>query len=462
MVFKRKPRSERDSIEFTKYDEPDYERPNLSWEVALLLLTALVFSALAWVFLKGQPDENKANAHEVVEFNWKRLFGGSEQQTSLIDKPQRVNELWEKANFFLARDRLTSPPEDNALEVILEIQEIAPSSDKAVKGLQRISERYMQMIDRLISERDKTLLEATLISARKLVPHVQKTEYEAALEAGRKALVEMELNAVNRAKNVKRADYSAFQDKLADGTSGPVMIYLPAGSFMMGSPSDEFARDVDEGVQREIAVNAFAISKAEVSFAEYERFARAIGKPLPSDNGWGFGERPAINVSWHEAREYALWLGRQTGHRYRLPTEAEWEYAARAGTRGPCVFGQCLSSEQVNISGQDSIPNCEPIDTNRAKTLPVRTLQTNPWGLYHVHGNVREWVEDCWLGNLEYPSAKPLYIAEGGGCGVAGHKRVVRGGSWSSTQRSSRISNRFAIGESERSSEVGIRLARDI
>jgi hypothetical protein len=119
-----------------------------------------------------------------------------------------------------------------------------------------------------------------------------------------------------------------FRDPLKDGGEGPEMVQIPAGEFTIGSP-DEANWDSDEGPRRRISVAGFAIGKYEVSFDEYDRFCEATGRDKPGDSGWGRGKRPVINVSWHDAAAYAQWLSAQTGKSYRLPSEAEWEYAVR-------------------------------------------------------------------------------------------------------------------------------------
>ena len=144
----------------------------------------------------------------------------------------------------------------------------------------------------------------------------------------------------------------------------------------------------------------------------------------PADRGWGRGLRPVINVSWKQVAAYAQWLSEQTGKYYRLPSEAEWEYAARAGTSTPFWWGESINTDLANYDGNYSYDG-GPEGEYRRQTMPVDRFDPNPWGLYQVHGNVWEWVQDCW--NDSYDGAPDDGSAwEQGDCG----RRLLRGGSW--------------------------------
>jgi formylglycine-generating enzyme required for sulfatase activity len=207
------------------------------------------------------------------------------------------------------------------------------------------------------------------------------------------------------ALGVARTPGSTFRDPLADGTKGPEMVVIGAGAFLMGSPASEPERETNEGPQHQVVIaEPFAIGKYEVTFEEYDRFARATGRALPDDEGWGRGRRPVIAVSWDDATAYAQWLSAQSGRDYRLPSEAEWEYAARAGTLTPFWTGNCIHTSEENYDGDRDYNWCgAKTGVDRGKTLPVGSLQANPWGLYDTAGNVWEWTEDCW--NDDYQGA---------------------------------------------------------
>jgi formylglycine-generating enzyme required for sulfatase activity len=139
-----------------------------------------------------------------------------------------------------------------------------------------------------------------------------------------------------------------FRDSLASRGSGPAMAVIPAGSFLMGSPSSEEGRASDEGPQHIVTIRRlFAIGVYAVTFDEYDAFCAATGRNKPEDQGWGRGSRPVINVSWYGAVAYCEWLSQETGHTYRLPSEAEWEYACRAGSATPFHFGETITTDQA-------------------------------------------------------------------------------------------------------------------
>ena len=240
----------------------------------------------------------------------------------------------------------------------------------------------------------------------------------------------------------------------------PEMVVVPAGSFMMGSPSSEEGRDDDEGpVHRVTIPAAFAVGKYEVTFSEWEACVAGGGCDghRPGDGGWGRGQRPVIDVTWKDARSYVGWLSRKTGKQYRLLSEAEWEYSARAGTTGPFHFGSTISTDQANYDGDGTYGSGrEGVD--RRKTVPVGSFPANGFGLHDMHGNVWEWVEDCrhdsYLGTPSDGSA----WTTGGECS----KRVLRGGSWINVPRVLRSADRNWSSTGNRYISVGFRVSRTL
>lgn len=180
----------------------------------------------------------------------------------------------------------------------------------------------------------------------------------------------------------------------------PEMVVIPAGSFMMGSPGSEAQRDSHEGPQHRVAIERpFAAGKYEVTFDEWDACVRENGCSYnPHDSGWGRGRRPVIYVSWNDAKAYAEWLSRKTGGNYRLLTEAEWEYVARAGTTTVFSFGNAIAPQQANYYNKVADAG-SPVAASRGQTVPVGSYPANAFGLHDVHGNAWEWTEDCWNGS---------------------------------------------------------------
>ena len=240
----------------------------------------------------------------------------------------------------------------------------------------------------------------------------------------------------------------------------PEMVVVPAGEFQMGSPEWETGREDDEEPRHRVRIpRTFAVGKYEVTFKEWD-VCVADGRCQgyrPDDEGWGRGRRPVVNVSWEDAKEYVEWLSEKTGKEYRLLTEAEWEYAARAGTTGPFHFGSTITPEQANYDGNYTYGS-GPRGRYRRRTVSVGTFPANGFGLHDVHGNVWEWVEDCL--NVDYsgaPTDGSVWLS-GGDCS----RRVLRGGSWNLEPRNLRSSIRFWSTASRRNNYIGFRIARTL
>ena len=238
----------------------------------------------------------------------------------------------------------------------------------------------------------------------------------------------------------------------------PEMVALPGGTLTMGSPANEKHRVVTEGPQRQVTIKPFAIGKHEVTFAEWDACVAGGGCNGYRPDDGSTGDRhtqPVSNVSWQEAQAYVSWLAKQTGKRYRLPTEAEWEYAARAGTTTPFWFGKTLSTAQANYDGRTRYGPGSRIGEYRRQTVPVGSLPANPWGLYEIHGNVWELVEDCWHSN--YKNAPPDSRAW---IEPSCTEHVVRGGSWEDNAKDLRSASRARIPPQNRHKTMGFRAAR--
>jgi formylglycine-generating enzyme required for sulfatase activity len=244
---------------------------------------------------------------------------------------------------------------------------------------------------------------------------------------------------------------SVFRDTLRDGSPGPEMFSIPRGEFRMGDIQGSGSAD-ERPVHSVRISRPFAMGRYEVTFDEYNVFARATGREQPADEGWGRDRRPVISVSWEDAVAYAEWLSKQTGKRYRLPTEAEWEYAARAGTETAYWWGDEIGKNRANCN------SCGSQWDNR-QTAPVGSFASNPWGLHDTAGNVHEWVQDCWHGNYNgAPEDGSKAWEEGGDCSL----RVVRGGSWYDRPWYVRSAFRNWFEPDDRGYYLGFRLAQDV
>ncbi len=310
-------------------------------------------------------------------------------------------------------------------------------------------------------ERFPALAEAVQTAATALRDAAARAEAErrAREEAERRAREQAEFERRRfLAKLATQPAGAVFRDPMASGGEGPEMVVIPARSFLMGSPDDEPEPDSDEGPQHRVTIaHPFALGRYAVTFDKYDAFCAATGRQKPDDAGWGRGRRPAINVSWGDASAYCAWLSGETGAAYRLPSEAEWEYAARAGTTTPFWWGRAITPDQANYNGTYAYTGGGAKGVWRQKTEPVDAFQPNPWGLYQVHGNVREWCQDAW--NDSYQGAPT-----DGSAWEAGDtsRAVLRGGSWSNVALVLRSAFRSWFWRVNRYNNVGFRLARTL
>lgn len=256
----------------------------------------------------------------------------------------------------------------------------------------------------------------------------------------------------------------------------PEMVSLPAGEFTFGSPLDELGRHEGEALSHPVAISQpFAISIHEITVGQYQAFVEATDRQVTTpcwafthEAGWDWHDdanwsntlfpqtnnHPVACVSWHDAAAYALWLSEETGEPYRLPTEEEWEYAARAGTTGPRTWqgpreDVCAHANINDISGKNRIWKvAEPCDDGWLYTARVGFFIANPFGLYDMQGNVWEWTQTCDSEGMNPDAACPA--------------RVLRGGAWFETPGPIRISVREWRDPNERFAWAGFRLVREV
>lgn len=229
------------------------------------------------------------------------------------------------------------------------------------------------------------------------------------------------------------------------------MVLIPAGHFEMGDLSGN-GGDSNEKPVHVVGLKGFWLSMFEVTFEQYDVYADATARPRPSDEGWGRGNRPVINVSWYDAQGFIAWLNDATGQKYRLPSEAEWEYAARAGNRTDFPWGDVFNPILANGRSAEA----EGADDEAVHTTPVGTFVANAWGLHDMIGNVWEWTQDCaHVGYKGAPADGSAWV-EGDCVG-----RMIRGAAWALPPSNLRVSYRFGTSAFRGEVNTGFRLARD-
>jgi len=264
-------------------------------------------------------------------------------------------------------------------------------------------------------------------------------------------------------------------DEFSDCPDCPVMVVVPAGMFTMGSPTSENLRADDEGPQHSVTISkAFAVGKFEITKGQYavfmldtnhdpgegcyvwrdSKFSKDVTANW-SNPGYKQNDRePVACVNWNDAQSYVAWLSNKTGKHYRLLTEAEWEFAARAGTVTAFWFGETITTSQANFRGAVT-DNGSSEEGSRGRTIDVGSFPPNNFGLYDIHGNITEWIEDCW--NDSYTDGPRNEAARSSGdC----NRRMLRGGSWQDQPMHVRSADRLRYNPDSRNSYIGFRIAR--
>ena len=237
----------------------------------------------------------------------------------------------------------------------------------------------------------------------------------------------------------------------------PKMVVVPSGLFTMGSSRDEAHHEDNEEPLHRVNISWIAVGVYEVTLAEWYACVDAggCGNYIPDDEGWGLRNHPVINVSWEDAQSYVRWLSVRTGKAYRLLSESEWEYVARSGTETAYSWGDSIGVNRANCEGCGS-------QWDNKQTAPVGSFEANAWGVHDMHGNVWEWVQDCWprdySGAPSNGSAWELETCNG---------RVLRGGSWNSEPGSLRSAYRYwnsadFFSDDYRYRTFGFRVARSL
>jgi formylglycine-generating enzyme required for sulfatase activity len=246
--------------------------------------------------------------------------------------------------------------------------------------------------------------------------------------------------------NVNINAQSSFTEDLGNGVKLE-MIAIPGGTFWMGSPANEAERGDNESPQHQVTVPSFFMGKYPLTQAQYQAI---MGKNPAYFKG---NNRPVENVSWDDAVRFCQKLSQRTGKNYRLPSEAEWEYACRAGTKTPFSFGDNITTDLVNYDGTYPYKSA-PKGKYREQTTDVGTFPPNAFGLYDMHGNVWEWCEDDWHENyIDAPTDGSAWNSQSGS-----NTKLLRGGSWYSDARYCRSANRAGYLRDFRNTLYGFRV----
>jgi formylglycine-generating enzyme len=310
-------------------------------------------------------------------------------------------------------------------------------AEQAWKGLAGLFERL-----------GKTAAEAAAAEAARQAEIQRKAEAERQAEERRRA--EREAAARRKAEEEAAKARPRHKDVEVIDLGGGVkleMVYIEPGTYNRGSPAGEKGRDSDETQHRVTLTKGYWMGKHEVTQEQWER---VMGTNPSRFKG---AKNPVEQVSWEDCQRFIQELNRRiSGGGFRLPTEAEWEYACRAGATGPFAFGDCLGTSEANYDGNYPMDGCRK-GQYRQRTLPVGSLRANAWGLYDMHGNVWEWCQD-WYGS--YPSGA---VTDPPGPG-SGESRVYRGGCWFYIARYCRSAFRYGGPPGNRNNNLGLRLAR--
>ena len=424
-------------------------------------------------------------------------------QSNIPPKPDFSRQL-ATCEIHLRDNRLTTGRGGTALSCYEGILKQDSTNTKALAGLTQIENKYVAWIENALQRGQIDRAKSFLASLRTVNPESPKiVEFEEQMQPARRPSIPIQLTPkpppqpelssppilelpqlpdlhdlplaafddlpdipqTNPLSSIPVFRTEGFRERLKDGNLGPEMVVIPAGRFRMGDIQGDGWDD--KKPVHWVNVKPFAMGKYEVTFAEYDKFANATGRKKPNDNGWGRGNRPVIIVSWDDAVAYADWLSQQTGKQYRLPTEAEWEYAARAGTETKYWWGNEIGSNKANCYEDDCGDNFQ-------YTAPVGSFKANPFGLYDTVGNIWEWIcseyEEKYGGKEQkcIPGKKNanfiMRLLRGSSwfdspINKHANFRVMRGGSWFNSSNSARAASRYLLSPGHRSVYSGFRVA---
>jgi formylglycine-generating enzyme required for sulfatase activity len=424
--------------------------PNLSITDALTQVRREVIKATYYWQEPQQPQFSSA-LNELFYFN-----------PSNVPKPDKIlcpncPHLLRTCQRHLKAYRLTTGKGGTALDCYSEVLKKEPNNAEALAGLDKIEAIYVAWIKSALSHGQKKRALQFMASLRKVNP-----------ESPNLMAFEDYMSIVfNLPQSFRKGQ--VFRDRLKDGSEGPQMVWIAAGSFQMGSNEG----DSDEKPVHKVSITqAFAMGRYEVTVAEFRQFVNATGYKTEAEtgdgcyihkNGWSKvkdvnwhnpnffqnDNHPVVCISWNDAQAYSKWLSKQTGKKYRLPTEAEWEYVARAGTTTDYWWGNTASPEYANYDDRGAV------EQRWGYTAPVGSFGANPFGIYDTVGNVWEWTQDIYSSYSSSPAKEPRGIS-------TGSIRVIRGGGWGNTASYCRAANRNGNSPDFRDYNLGFRLLSNL
>ncbi len=409
--------------------------------------------------LKAALEQKDAEAQRIAELEVKLKRENALQQQALLqqiavlEKQQAHSEqqceqkraeiaaLLRQCEQYFKADALTlnsrGGTDNTAFACYTQVLQQDKGNAQALTGLTKIANRYADWTQKALDNNKRDKAQNLIARLRQVAPHSPKL---ASLEA-----------QLQKPKQGPAGE--VFRDRLKDGSSGPEMVWIPEGRFEMGDIQG--GGDSDEKPVHWVSVKKFAMGRYEITFAEYDKFAKATSRKKPSDEDWGRGNRPVINVSWLDVTAYAKWLSQQTGQQYRLPTEAQWEYAARAGTKTKYWWGNTASHEYANY-GDEGWNGLAKGKDRWKYTSPVGSFAANPFGLYDTAGNVWEWT--CSEYENGYNGKEMTCLSNNRANGDS--LLVLRGASWVYNPVRLRSVNRFRYQRTTRYKGYGARLSR--
>lgn len=244
-----------------------------------------------------------------------------------------------------------------------------------------------------------------------------------------------------------------IQDKISNGKASPKMVIIPQGVGTIGGANFRSFQN-EAPIFKATIKDDYALSETEITFEQYDEFCKTAIRSCPDDEGWGRGKQPVVNISWFDAIAYTKWLSKETGHTYRLPSEVEWEYAARAGTDSKFWWGNEYK-QGIDHCDRD-LGNC-PLGTDKGHPWQVGILKANPFGLYDVTSNVSEWVQDCYS-DSHNNTIKNVQANFRSDC----NEKIAKGANWLTAQPYVHHSLRMGLENNYVSYAVGFRVLREI